>query len=239
MSDHCPPNAPSTVSRRGTRRIFIGLAVLTLIRAAGSMAADQASHPAADPIRDLDRSPPPVSAPFAPPSFSGRLTESIPDPVLAPVRPDGTGLPPEWSIVPRDYALPPAADSRAFSSKDFRPRGHSVFDADPAIVNANDSLMVDKTVWQRLQEYRNRDRVRVLTLWESGASAVSIQTNRKGDPSLQWTSRLMNRGGATRGLLDRWMPSTMFRGFSHPAGAPSGKPANTLAGAHSGMSAIP
>jgi hypothetical protein len=83
--------------------------------------------------------------------------------------------------------------------------------------------MSDRTVWQRLQEYRSHDRVRVLTLWESGASAVSIQTNRKGDPSLQWTSRLMNRGGATRGLLDRWMPVSVFRSFSRPAVAASGK----------------
>jgi hypothetical protein len=238
MSEHRPPTAPSRLSRIGTRRIFIGLAVLTLMRTAGSMAADQAASPAAGPNRGEDRTPP-ISAPFAPQSFSGRLTESIPDPGFAPAHADGTGLPAAWSTVPREYALPPAADPRAFSSTDFRPRGHSVFDADPAIVNANDHLMVDKTVWQRLQEYRNHDRVRVLTLWESGASAVSIQTDRKGDPSLQWTSRLMNRGGATRGLLDRWMPSTMIHSFSHPAGTPSGKPANAPAGPHSGMSAVP
>jgi hypothetical protein len=94
-------------------------------------------------------------------------------------------------------------------------------------------------VWQRLQEYRTRDRVRVMTLWESGVSNVSIQTNRKGDPSLQWTSRLMNRGGATRGLLDRWSPVSVFRSFSRPGGSGAGKPANALAEPHLGMSAIP
>jgi len=99
--------------------------------------------------------------------------------------------------------------------------------------------MVDKTTWQRLQEYRNRDRVRVMTLWESGASNVSIQTNRKGDPSLQWTSRLMNRGGATRGLLDRWSPAQVFRSFSRPGGSGAGKPEKALAEPHLGMSAIP
>jgi hypothetical protein len=59
------------------------------------------------------------------------------------------------------------------------------------------------TVWQRLSDYRSRDRVRVVTLWETGGSSVSLQAGKKGDPSLQWTSRLMNRGGATRGLLDQ------------------------------------
>ena len=59
------------------------------------------------------------------------------------------------------------------------------------------------TVWQRMSEYKSRDRVRLLTLWESSASTVSLQAGKGGDPSLQWTSRVMNRGGSTRGLLDQ------------------------------------
>jgi hypothetical protein len=243
MSDHRQSRAPSRFAaiRSGTgRRIFLGLAVFTLIRAAEAMAADQAANPAVGTTREADRAPAPISAaPFAPQSFSGRLTESIPDPEFTAMRGGRDGLPAGLLLtVPREYSLPPAAEPRSFSNE-FRPRGHSVFETNPSLANANDNLMVDKTVWQRLQEYRNHDRVRVLTLWESGASAVSIQTNRKGDPSLQWTSRLMNRGGATRGLLDRWMPSSMFRGFSHSTASPSGKPANAPAAPHSGMSAIP
>ena len=65
------------------------------------------------------------------------------------------------------------------------------------------------TVWQRLSEYRGHNRVRVLTLWEAGGSSVSLQAGRKGDPSLQWTSRLMNRGGATRGLLDQMFSASI------------------------------
>jgi hypothetical protein len=70
------------------------------------------------------------------------------------------------------------------------------------------------TVWQRLSDYRSRDRVRVVTLWETGGGSVSLQAGKKGDPSLQWTSRLMNRGGATRGLLDQVL-ATSLGGVAH------------------------
>jgi hypothetical protein len=224
---------------RGARkRFFLGLAAFTLIRATEALAADSATVPALNPNSNEAHPPASHAASHAPQLYSGSLGAGFSDPALA-ARDERFGLPAALLPVPRDYSLPAAAEPHAFSSTDFRPRGHSVFDTDPSIANANDNLMVDKTVWQRLQEYRNRDRVRVMTLWESGASNVSIQTNRKGDPSLQWTSRLMNRGGATRGLLDRWSPVSVFRSFSRPGGSGAGKQANALAEPRSGMSAIP
>jgi len=253
MSDLCPPTDSRKVAatRDGTRmrgarlhgarkRVFLGLAAFVLIRATEALAADAATVPGPRPGSNEAHPQAPLHAPpFAPPPFSGRLGTGLSDPAFAATRDEHFGLPAALLPVPRDYSLPAAAESHAFSSTDFRPRGHSVFATDPNIANANDQLMVDKTVWQRLQEYRNRDRVRVMTLWESGASNVSIQTNRKGDPSLQWTSRLMNRGGATRGLLDRWSPASVFRSFSRSGGSTAGKPANAFAEPHSGMSAIP
>jgi hypothetical protein len=59
------------------------------------------------------------------------------------------------------------------------------------------------TVWQRMEEYRVHDGVRLLTLWESRGSTVSLQAGKRGDPSLQWSSRLTSHGGVTRGLLDQ------------------------------------
>ena len=61
------------------------------------------------------------------------------------------------------------------------------------------------SVWQRLSDYKSHDRVRLLTLWESPGSTVSLQAGKRGDPSLQWTSRLMNRelGMPGRGFLRR------------------------------------
>jgi hypothetical protein len=99
----------------------------------------------------------------------------------------------------------PAPDShQAFSSTDFRPRKRTVFDVDPAVNVVGDApLLHTTTVWQRMSEYKSHDRVQVLTLWESSGSMVSLQAGKHGDPSLQWTSRLMNHGGSTQGLLDR------------------------------------
>jgi hypothetical protein len=227
MSDHCPPTdrRKLAATRDGARRrLFLGLVAFTIIRAGEALAADQAVHLAPTPGRNDARPPTPASAaPFAP---------------FAPFAPQFSS----WtalSPVPREYALPPMAESRSFSNKDFRPRGHSVFDTDLGTVGAGDNLMIDRTAWDRLQEFRNRDGFRVLTLWESRVSAVSIQTNRRGDHSLQWTSRLMNRGGATRGLLDRWMPASVFRSFSRSPAAASGKTPSPLAVPHPGIAAPP
>ena len=225
------------------KRFFLGVAAFTLIRATEALAADSATVSTVRPSSNEAHPPAALSAPlhaqpFSSEPFSGSPRPAFSDPAFV-AAPDGHfGLPAALTL-PRDYSLPPAAESHAFSSTDFRPRGHSIFDTDPSIANANDRLMVDKTVWQQLQEYRTRDRVRVMTLWESAASNVSIQTNRKGDPSLQWTSRWMNRGGATRGLLDRWSPVQVIRSLSHPGGSGVGKPASALAQPHPGMSAIP
>ncbi len=138
---------------------------------------------------------------------------------------------------PDSFRAPGVPEIKPPQDKDFRPRGQSIFGPDPHLNTANDELMHDTTVWQRLNEFRNRDRIRVLTLWESGASSVSLQTGKRGDPSLQWTSRLMNHGGATHGLLDRLFPVSGFGGGSgtshplHPVIAqPTGKAATALGG---------
>lgn len=126
-------------------------------------------------------------------------------------------------------ARAPAA-RRSFSSADLGPR-RSVFETNAHEADLGDDLAFNLPLWQRLSEYRTRDRVRVMTLWESGASAISLQTNHHGAPYLQWTSQWTNRGAIGRGLLDRWSPVSFFRGLTHSpsaaparAGAPSAVP---------------
>jgi len=105
---------------------------------------------------------------------------------------------------PGSLFAPVDLSAPVFSATDFRPRKHTVFDPDPAMADDIDQPMLrGTTVWQRMSDYRSHDRVRLLTLWQSGGSAVSLQAGKRGDPSLQWTSTLMSRDGATRGLLDR------------------------------------
>jgi hypothetical protein len=103
-----------------------------------------------------------------------------------------------------DFTAPNLNDVKVYSATDFRPRRRTVFDKDPLANSVDDVPMLwNSTVWQQMADYKSRDRVRVLTLWESTGSSVSLQAGRHGDPSLQWTSRWMNRGGSTKGLLDQ------------------------------------
>jgi hypothetical protein len=102
------------------------------------------------------------------------------------------------------FTAPAMLAAPRFSATDFSPRKHTVFDVDPAVAAYSDTPMLrGTTIWQRMNDYRSRDRVRLLTLWESSGSILSLQAGKRGDPSLQWTSTAMNRGGATRGLLDK------------------------------------
>jgi hypothetical protein len=105
---------------------------------------------------------------------------------------------------PGIFGAPSLEGKQVFSTTDFRPRKRTMFDADASVNLFSDSpLLRTTTVWQRMSDYKSHDRVRVLTLWESSGSTVSLQAGHRGDPSLQWTSRVMNHGGATQGLLDR------------------------------------
>jgi hypothetical protein len=127
---------------------------------------------------------------------------------------------------PIEYKLLEVPELKAYSTTEFRPRGHSIFDSDPRLSVPVDGLGSNKSkdLMQQLQQYRSRDHIRVLTLWENGASAVSIQTDHKGDPSLQWTSHLFNRGGATHGLLDQLFPVSVFGGTTHVTRSATSEP---------------
>jgi len=59
--------------------------------------------------------------------------------------------------------------------------------------------------WQRLGDYRSQSRIRLLILWESGESIVSLQTGGHGDPYLQWNYAAMSPSAFKHGLLDRLM----------------------------------
>jgi hypothetical protein len=120
-----------------------------------------------------------------------------------------------------DFAFKePAAQ---FSASEFSPRKQSlsVREARDAALDA--PSLSTTSVWQRLADYRAHDRVRLVTLWESSGSSLSIQAGKRGEPSLQWSSRSMNRGGATRGLLDR-MVSASLAGLSSRASAAHSTP---------------
>lgn len=214
----------AALSARIGDRFLSGVAVLTLLGAGEACLGDSLSAGATQPERETA-----PRIPLTAPAF-GPITQrayTLSDPLLT---------------VPGPYALGEMPETKVYSSKDFRPRGRSMFDADPRAGPPAETLTVDKDLGHRLREYKSRDHIRVLTLWETGSSAISIQTDRKGDPSLQWTSRLMNRGGATQGLLDRLFPVSVFGGTTHITRSPSSQPSRVsgaLSALHFGSTPTP
>jgi hypothetical protein len=194
-------------------RVLVGLAILTIVRASEALAGEQIppTVSAAKPDLNVAREFTPTSAFMLP-------------------------LPSSYAAVPSSYQTVDLPVFKSYSAAEFRPRGHSMLEKDSRLGDAEDAPMLrGTTVWQRLSDYRSRDRVRVVTLWETGGSSVSLQAGRKGDPSLQWTSRLMNRGGATRGLLDQLLATSLggvargLRLTPHAAGADAfGKPSRPM-----------
>jgi hypothetical protein len=168
-------------------RMLVGLAILTIVRASEALAGGQVAPTVSAAKPDLN-----FAREFAPTSaFMLPLQLSYP-------------------AVPSSYLTVDLPAFKSFSAAEFRPRGRSILEKDSRLGGAEDAPMLrGTTVWQRLSDYRSRDRVRVVTLWETGGSSVSLQAGKKGDPSLQWTSRLMNRGGATRGLLDQLLATSL------------------------------
>ena len=104
-----------------------------------------------------------------------------------------------------DFTAPDVIEANTYSDTEFRPRQAHRPRQRRGFTGGERRAHVlhGTTVWQRLSDYRSHGRVRLLTLWETTGSTVSIQAGKGGNPTLQWTSRLMARGEATRGLLDR------------------------------------
>ena len=170
--------------------MLVGLVILTIVPAAEALAGE--------------RVPPTVSA--ARPDLNAAREFTPTSAFMLPL--------PGCQALPSSFQAVDLPVLKSFSAAEFRPRGHSMLEKNSPLADAEDAPMLQgTTVWQRLSDYRSHDRVRVVTLWEAGDSTVSLQAGRRGDPSLQWTSRLMNRGGATRGLLDQ-MFSTSLSGVA-------------------------
>ncbi len=211
MSDNCSPpdaNAHGSATReRGVcDKMFVGLVLWTLVHATEALAGDQA----------------PLSGTTAKPDFND-LRQPIP-------------LSASMFPIPAPYRAVDLPEAKTFSTQEFRPRAPTL-NPDTHVAAVGDEAMMNRTtVWQRLSEYRTHDRFRLVTLWEGGGSSLSLQAGRKGDPSLLWTCRLMNRGGAPGALLDELFStssgSTLGRGLHfapHPTNAePVSKPAKPL-----------
>jgi hypothetical protein len=102
----------------------------------------------------------------------------------------------------------PLDEPRAFSATEFRPRRPSSSGADAAksetsVIDA--PMLMDTSVARQLAESKSQDRVRLLTLWRSSASSLSLQAGKRGMPSLQWSTPWMHRDATSRGLFDHFL----------------------------------
>ena len=159
---------------------FLGIVLWTLVHTTEALASDQAQLPGSSANRDLDAARQPLQVPA----------------LISPI--------------PQSFQAANLPDSNADSAAEFRPRKHSNSDLDDrSRILDDESIMRSTSVWQRLSESRSRDRVQVVTLWETGGNSLSLQAGRKGDPTLQWTSRLMSHGGGAHGLLDELFSTTV------------------------------
>jgi hypothetical protein len=88
---------------------------------------------------------------------------------------------------------------------EFRPRATALYEADAHRGGfvVDEPMLANSMVWQNLEQFRSADRVRLLTIWQTRASTVSLQADKHGGPSLQWSSPWMIRGRTSQGLLDR------------------------------------
>ena len=178
MSEIGPVNAAITDSAKSRCRIIRENALLTLVlcsvvRATQALAGDHPSN--ADSALKHDSQDPRAAQAAAVPMFSAPFVS------IKPLTNDG------------------------FSATEFRPRKHGVgLDSPGSGASIIDAPMLKSTsVWQQMADYKSQDRVRLLTLWQTRGSSLSLQAGKRGAPSLQWSTPWVRREGTSRGLFDR------------------------------------
>jgi len=134
-----------------------------------------------------------------------------------------------------------AADTQGYSATEFKPRSRSIYESAAAPKSANTSfgapMAQDNSIWQQMAQFRSQDRVRLLTLWETRGSTISLQAGKHGGPSLQWSSPWMSSEGTSRGLFDRLFSPALRAGFSASRTSPA-RPAPTAAPSKSDSPAL-
>jgi hypothetical protein len=141
-------------------------------------------------------------------------------------------LPLRASALPPSFALNRPLPDPPFSATEFRPRRSSIEAADQVrktgpILDA--PLLQGTSLAQQMAQFKSQNRVRLLTLWQTQGSTLSLQAGRHGAPTLQWSTPWVNRAGANQGLLDHLLPSRApsFRSPSaKAANAPVARPAD-------------
>ncbi len=92
--------------------------------------------------------------------------------------------------------------SSMYSTTEFRPRGTSLSATGTGAHDQSVPMLRDTNIWERMADFKSSRGIRLLTLWESRGSTLSLQAGHGGGALLQWTSRTFGRGEGTHSLLD-------------------------------------
>lgn len=204
----------ATIARDAARgasirdRIMLAMVLYAVIRAGEALAGEQAAG--ADSKLPSDA------------RAAGRQPSATVLPSTAPL--PGAAMPSSSSLPTSLFSTDRSIADEGFSATEFRPRKHAPTSADSAASEGfgRDAPMLQgTTVWQRMAEYTSQDRVRVLTLFQTRSSTLSLQAGKRFGPSLQWSSRGMNREGAARGLLDHLVSAALREAPNSPRLGPS------------------
>lgn len=135
-------------------------------------------------------------------------------------------------LLPPSFAAATApVEPEAFSASEFRPRkrGFLELNAGQNATRLSDMpTPEDNSIARQLAEFKSQDRLRLLTLWQTRASTLSIQTGRHAAPSLQWSTPLIHRDSSPRGLFDHLLSVSPQGAFGGRNATPrqSGVPAS-------------
>lgn len=108
--------------------------------------------------------------------------------------------------IPAPFAFSALPEVPVFSPTEFRPRKPVLLgarDAGSAASVIDAPMLGDASIARELSGAKTQDRVRLLTLWQSRASSLSLQAGKRGAPSLQWSTPWMHRDTDVRGVFDR------------------------------------
>jgi hypothetical protein len=112
-------------------------------------------------------------------------------------------------------SLNPLSEPQEFSATEFRPRKQGVLDPESGggrnfLLDA--PITKSNSAWQHMSDFRSQGRVRLLTLFQTRGSSLSLQAGKHGAPSLQWSTPWVHREGASRGLFDHFLPVPQHTG---------------------------
>ena len=105
--------------------------------------------------------------------------------------------------VPGRFRLPRESGWLLYDKAAQPPRYAGPDVAQVAVPTALGGLPMTRNRWGQLRDARGFDGLRLFNLWHGRNNALSVQTGRRGEATLQWTSHPFGPARDERGVFDR------------------------------------